>query len=345
MNAEQQLIKDTLGRIFADHAGSGLVDKAEAGDWPGTLWQALTETGLTLAGIDETCGGAGGQPADAMLVIREAARHAAPVPLAEHFMAARLLELQGASLNAPIATVAAGDFALSADGKLRGAADKVAFARWCSHILVIACAAAGDALVLVPVEKAGIKPAVNIAGEPRDRVEIDARVDPSRVVAASALVRCQLELLGAATRSLMMAGAMESILELSVQYALERVQFGRPIAKFQAIQQQLAILAGLSAAATTAAHGVSAAVATLDEVDIAIGKARIGEAVAEATDIAHQVHGAMGYTMEHALNHRTRRLWCWRDEYGGERAWQQLVGRAMMADGAGGLWGQVTARN
>ncbi len=76
-----------------------------------------------------------------------------------------------------------------------------------------------------------------------------------------------------------------------------------------------------------ASHSVVEAFSTLGELDIAIGKARIGEAVSICTDIAHQVHGAMGYTLEHSLNHRTRRLWSWREEYGNEREWQKIVGR------------------
>ena len=92
-----------------------------------------------------------------------------------------------------------------------------------------------------------------------------------------------------------------------------------------------------------ASHSVIEAFSTLNELDIAIGKARIGEAVSICTDIAHQVHGAMGYTMEHSLNHRTRRLWCWRDEYGNEREWQILVGRHLANQGADMLWGAMSA--
>ena len=146
-----------------------------------------------------------------------------------------------------------------------------------------------------------------------------------------------------------MAGALESSLQMSVQYAMERSQFGRPISKFQAIQHQLADLAGESAASTMAAHAVASAFDPLKETDIAIGKARIGEAVSICTDIAHQVHGAMGYTMEHSLNHRTRRLWSWRDDYGSERFWQKQVGqrRPTMPGGEVGSehrWGPAEER-
>ena len=139
-----------------------------------------------------------------------------------------------------------------------------------------------------------------------------------------------------------MAGALESVLEMSVRYAMDRSQFGRPISKFKAIQHQLAVLAGESAASTMAAHSIVTALENLVETDIAIGKARIGEAVSVCTDIAHQVHGAMGYTMEHSLNHRTRRLWSWRNDYGSERFWQKQVGQAFLGTHADALWSTIT---
>ena len=124
---------------------------------------------------------------------------------------------------------------------------------------------------------------------------------------------------------------------------MDRAQFGRPISKFQAVQHQLAVLAGESAASTMAAHSIVAAFEEAVETDLAIGKARIGEAVSICTDIAHQVHGAMGYTMEHSLNHRTRRLWSWRDDYGSERYWQLQVGRKFLETDADDLWSTITS--
>ena len=149
--------------------------------------------------------------------------------------------------------------------------------------------------------------------------------------------------MGAGLRALMMSGALESVLEMTVKYSIERSQFGKPISKFQAIQQQLATLAGEVAASQMAGHSVVEGYANLNELDIAIGKSRIGESVSVCTDIAHQVHGAMGYTLEHSLNHRTRRLWCWREEYGNEREWQKLIGRYFSNQGADNVWSALTS--
>ncbi len=345
MNEQQQLIKDTVNRLLSDLCTPQVIDGVEAGEWPAELWQSLSETGLTLAGIDESAGGAGGDIEDSMLIIREAASHAAPVPLADHFIAALLLQKHGGGAGTDPMTVAIGDFEISADRKISGAASAVPFARWCREIIVPARDGVSLKLCRLPVGQIQLTEHSNMAGEPRDDVSVDLQLDDSDVFAAGDDLIEQVKLLGAATRAVMMSGALESVLEMSVQYSLERNQFGRPIAKFQAIQQQLALLAGEIAASTMASHSVSSAVAELNEIDIAIGKCRIGEAVSSGTDIAHQVHGAMGYTMEHTLNHRTRRLWCWREEYGNEREWQLVVGRSMLSGGADALWGNVTARN
>ena len=153
----------------------------------------------------------------------------------------------------------------------------------------------------------------------------------------------RLRQLGALTRAQMMAGAIDWVLENSVRYSLERVQFGRPIGKFQAVQQQLAVLAGQAAAAGKAAElAVAAAESGDGAVEVAVAKARVGEAAGIAAEVAHQVHGAMGFTHEHPLHQRTRRLWAWRDEYGGEAAWQADLGRRIAARGADGLWAFIS---
>ena len=145
-------------------------------------------------------------------------------------------------------------------------------------------------------------------------------------------------------RSAQMAGALQSVLETSVQYARERVQFGRPIGRFQAIQQNLAVLAGQAAAATAAAEAaIEAAAQGLDSFAIAAAKIRAGEAAGIGAAIAHQVHGAIGFTQEHRLHYATRRLWSWRDEFGNEAWWARRLGGEVAAAGADRLWQGITA--
>jgi alkylation response protein AidB-like acyl-CoA dehydrogenase len=142
----------------------------------------------------------------------------------------------------------------------------------------------------------------------------------------------ELELRSALGRSLLIAGAAERALAMTVQYCGERTQFGRRIGGLQAVQQQVALLAGEAVAAQAAAE---AAVLTCDRLGfgapetfwaVSSAKARTSEAAGAAAKIAHQVHGALGFTLEHPLRLITTRLWAWRDECGGEAYWQERLG-------------------
>ena len=134
----------------------------------------------------------------------------------------------------------------------------------------------------------------------------------------------------------------------SVRYAGERQQFGRPIGRFQAVQQQLAVAAAEVAAGSAAATAAAAA-ATADgfgaastRFAVAAAKARTGEAAGAVARIAHQVHGAIGFTREHDLRLATTRLWAWREEDGSDAEWNAEVGSAVLAAGPDGLWPLIT---
>jgi acyl-CoA dehydrogenase len=108
----------------------------------------------------------------------------------------------------------------------------------------------------------------------------------------------------------------------------------------------LAVMAGHSCAATAAADAALGALGSDDFEDaVAMAKSRIGEAAGDVAAIAHQVHGAMGYCREFPLHSRTRRLWCWRDEFGTERDWHVRLGRAVAARGAEALWPRLADMN
>jgi acyl-CoA dehydrogenase len=145
-------------------------------------------------------------------------------------------------------------------------------------------------------------------------------------------------------RSLAIAGALETLLAMCVDYAQTRVQFGRPIGKFQAIQQNLAILAGQAVAAGAAADiAAEAFTRGLPLAEIAAAKIRAGEAATIAAGIAHQIHGAIGFTQEHSLHFFTKRLWSWRDEFGNEAEWGLALGRLAASAGADRLWPDIVA--
>ncbi|MET0360276.1 MAG: acyl-CoA dehydrogenase family protein, partial [Sphingobium sp.] len=149
---------------------------------------------------------------------------------------------------------------------------------------------------------------------------------------------------GAAIRTLQIAGAMERVLNLTITHVSEREQFGRPLAKFQAVQHEVARLASEVAAASAAADMAVEAIGGTADPSLAIAAARVrsGEAVGVGASVAQQLHGAIGFTREHALHRFTTALWSWREEYGGHGYWTQMLGDAALAEGAEGFWSFVT---
>lgn len=151
--------------------------------------------------------------------------------------------------------------------------------------------------------------------------------------------------LGAFMRTAQIAGAFDAALALSVGYVNERQQFGRPLGKFQAVQQSLASFACEAAAANCAAMGAAQALDRGDAVfEIAAAKLRANRAVGVGTTVAHQVHGAIGFTQEYALQELTRRLWQWRSDFGNDAYWEERLGRSVIERGADAFWPDLTAR-
>jgi acyl-CoA dehydrogenase len=340
------IIVDTATRIFHDLCPPATVNDAENGVWPKALWDALEESGLPLAWVPDDLGGAGATMADGFAVLRAAGRFAVPAPLAETLMAGWLLAHAGIVSPAGPMTIAPvhadGHIALGVDGRLSGRSRRVPFARNAGHLAVLAHRADERVVALIAASGLPIAQENSLAGEPRDTVSFDGALPVA--VRSTEVDEDTIQRFGASVRLQQMAGALEKILDQSVQWALDRSQFGRPIAKFQAVQHNLATLAGEVAAAGAAADLAAEACASrdLDVAGVAIAKVRAGEAAGTGAAIAHQVHGAMGFTYEHTLHHATRRLWSWREEFGNETIWATRLGRLVAAQGADRLWPFVT---
>ena len=353
------LIVDTAARMLTELCGPEVVTAAEDGIRPHALWEALEESALTRAWIPEAFGGPGTSLADGFAIVRLAGTHAVPAPLAETLLAGWLASDAGLEAPAGSLTVASADAAapLRLEGDvLVGSARHVPFASACEHI--VAVYTAGDSpgpgstnqgVALVRCSACTVEPGTSLAGEPSDTVRFDGAVPIARSTPATANHSERLRRMGATVRSQQMAGALEGCLEQSLQYAADRRQFGRPIAKFQAVQHNLAVLAGEVAAATASADAAASAVARhgIDDgrtfLAVATAKIRCGQAAGAGAGIAHQVHGAMGFTREYSLQHRTRRLWAWRDDFDPETVWAIELGRHVARRGGDALWATVAA--
>ncbi len=327
--------------VFAETGSSGV--GFDAG-----LWKILESTGLARLTLPADAGGSAGTFSDAAVVLAAAGAHAARVPLAEtDLLAGWLLHTAGIAVPAgPLTAVAAGLKIERGDGgwRVSGTLHRVPWARAAAGIVVLT----PEHVVAVRPDMGTVTDGVNVAEEPRDAVAVSGTIADGEVAPVPAGAAAELRLRAALGRAQLLAGAVRGALAAAVGYAGERVQFGRPIGRFQAVQQQLALAAAEVAAAAAAAEA-AAGVATADGVlaastrlAIAAAKARTGEAAGVVARIAHQVHGAIGFTREHDLRLVTTRLWAWRDEDGSDAEWNAEVGATVLAAGPDGLWPLVT---
>jgi len=348
------IVAETARRIFADLADPQTVNRAVDDTWKAALWTALVDAGLPLAWVPEQHGGSGASLADGFAILGVAGRFAVPVPLAETLLAGWLLSRAGLSAPDGAMTVAPtrpGErIRLDPDGTLSGRARGVPFAREARHIAVLANGAAGASIALIEAGAVRLTEGRSLAGDPADNVAFD-RARPTGVAPApTGFDQTTLMLMGAAARGVETAGALQAILDLSVRYAGERVAFERQIGKFQAVQHNLARLAGEVAAALTAAGSAADAISRAETFDAAVfleaasAKIRSAEAAEQGAAIAHQVHGAIGFTKEHVLHRFTLRMLSWRDDFGNESHWAVALGNLVAGRGADELWPLIASR-
>ena len=347
-----EMIFDTANRLFTDHAEAAFkalpksqLDGAVA--WQSELWEAIEELGFPLALLSEEEGGFGLEPLEALQIIRLAAVHALPIPLAETMLANYLLAAAGLPLAGGPAVVVSGVEIVSENegSRLLGSVLEVSWGRAAQTIVVL-----DDEGCIARLEQGWhIEEGHNLAAEARDTLHVDTSLAAVEV-ANSPIRREVYEAMGAIMRAQGLAGVLEETLKRCIDYSGERVQFGRPISAFQVIQQNLAELAGQVAAARAGADMAGAAlslVKTQPQTLIllaAAAKLRAGEAAGKAAWVAHQVHGAIGFTREFRLHPLTTRLWAWRDEFGGENYWAEILGETCLAGGTDDFWPLLTDR-
>lgn len=350
MSETTDLLRDMAERLFGDACDKAMLGAAEKGQWPKALWTAMEENGLSSALTPESAGGSGLGVEDALLALRIAARHAAPAPFAETLLASWLASGAGLAVPAGPLTIAPASGAETpvltkrADGwRLTGRARRVPYARNATAIAVLTQADGAPMVALVNPKLCTVEHGRNLAMEPRDDVIFDCDLGARDAAPAAADADAKaLRLFGAAMRANQIAGALSRTLDITLQYVQERVQFGKPISKFQAIQHNMAMLAAHSAAANAAADmAAEAAGRDMNELVIAAAKARCGESASIGAGLAHQAHGAIGFTHEHILHFFTKRLWSWRDEFGKESDWALIIGRAAAQAGREKIWSDI----
>jgi acyl-CoA dehydrogenase len=351
----ENIVVETAEKIFADLADAQTINNDKKGAWKAPLWRALSESGLPLSWVAEDLGGSGASLAEGFGVLGAAGRFAIAVPLAETMLAGWLLaQVKIASPEGEMTVAPASPkdrITVNTDGTLSGRARGVPFAKQAKHIAVLAGGAAGVSIALVEASKVRVESGLNLGSDNSDTVTFD-KVAPVTIKGApKGFDQTALMLMGGVVRSLQIAGALESMLDISVRYSNERVAFEKKISKFQAVQHNLARLAGESAAAlaaaTSAADTLTSATSFNDDavfLEAVAAKIRCSEAAEKGGAIAHQVHGAIGFTIEHILHRYSLRALAWRDDFGSESYWAVELGRRVAARGADELWPLVASR-
>ncbi|HET9447280.1 MAG TPA: acyl-CoA dehydrogenase family protein [Steroidobacteraceae bacterium] len=331
MSEQRQLLADSAARLFEANAS----------------WDEIEALGIADILVAAERGGSGADWDDACAVLHAVGRRQIPLPIAEAMIARRLLA--AATLEAPgsplsIATNPVGTLSRGGSGwTFSGALASVPWGRDVARVVTTIPFEGRPHIVVLAVADANINKKANLADEPRDDLQFDAA--PALAAAAECREAEHLFDYAALARTAQIAGALQTALDLSIAYCLERKQFGRPIGQFQAVQQQLALLGGETAAATCASR--SAAIAASiggASFEIAAAKLRANQAIGVVTAIAHQVHGAIGFTREYALRRATQRLWSWRSECGNDRYWSERLGRTVITRGADSFWSDLVAR-
>ena len=310
------LVVDLAERLFRDHEDApGLRPPAPLNE---ALWTAFLDSGLASLLNDPT------EPAvtEAVAVARFAGYRAARAPIVEALLGGWADRLSGIDSGDSL-TIVMAKFVLGApsvsDGGSHNAAIKlhVPWARWAGSLVVLPTpqdpnAAKSPVAPALQAQLAGAEviAGCNLADEPRDEV----RLAPGTATAfeMEPALQGRTIALGALLTAARMAGAAARALELTNEHAGTRMQFGRPIADFQAVQQMLAQLAAQVAVVGAAVDFAAGAIAASQSNALllaATAKARASEAAGIITELAHQITGAIGYTREHALHRHTRILW------------------------------------
>ena len=309
--------------------------------WSDQAWDQLRETGFTTIGQDAAL-------EDHAALAKAVGVHAVALPLVDVGLARWIADLAGLDVPPDAVVVCAGTHALKGRqldaGQLvvSGTASRVPWGRHADLVVVPVEVDGTMRWTIVERAELEVHESVNFASEPRDTLRFDDLVVPMSAVGAGTPSLRDVRARGALLRSASGLGAMEFVLDASLTYAEQRVQFGRPISSFQTVQHHLVLIAEAVASVASAVDAAVSAPPEFRLMMVAAAKVMLGEQAAILTRLAHQVHGAIGAAEEHPLQPRTRRLWSWQDEYGTTTDWAIDLADQLVFPESPGAWPAMT---
>jgi alkylation response protein AidB-like acyl-CoA dehydrogenase len=324
LTEDQELIKSTAAELLESRsatAGARAVADDPAG-YSAALWKEMAELGWMGLAVPESYGGLGMGFLEVCLLIEEMGRFQVPSPFLptvaccappiaafgtdeqkadwlDAIARGRVISPIPRRWDSPGADLVATE---TADGfVLDGTALFVPYAHVADHLLV----AADDAALLVDTASPGIsvEPLTVIGpGRPHRVVFSGVAVPADRALARGAADA--ISSYGAAATCAEMVGAAQRVLDLTIEYATQRKQFGKPIGGFQAVQHHCADMAtDVLSSRFISYEAIWRLSAGLDATtEISMAKAWVSEAYQRVCTLGHQVHGAIGFTHEHDLH-------------------------------------------
>ncbi|PHV66166.1 acyl-CoA dehydrogenase family protein [Williamsia muralis] len=337
MNDDYKELVDMLASVFSRNRGTNEERDEASVDYE--LWKRLASLGLDRLTGGESRNGSGGSWIESMYLLEAVGRDAARAPIAENDLLAGWL-LDNAAIQADddlIRTAAVTD--------ARGFSRAVPWGRAVDRVVILYPRSDAWFVADVPVPLAEASLGVNYAGEPRDDMGFELS-GLSGIQVDEGAVR-EFHFRGGLARAHLIVGAMSRIQQLVVEHTTVRVQFGRPLAKFQAVQQ---LVADLASEAEVARAGAEAAAHLVHErgfsdshsrFAIAASLSMAGHATSTVVRNAHQAMGAIGFTAEHELHRHTNRLLSWRSDFGSVRSWDDYLTEVAISAGAAKLWPSI----
>ena len=317
----QNSFYDSADRFFAQECSSDKLRHIEQGNDPNPLWETLLSSGFADALLPEDAGGSGLTLAEAWPIIFCMGRHALPLPYAQTMLARAWLNHQVQIMPEGSLTFAPFQVEVTEAGLTAHAVSFGLVADW-------VLAQKGKQVWLLPAAQASTSPSGGHASLDADLTWSAEVVERSQI---GNWDHPQFQHLLALSLSVLIAGAADRVFEMTLAHANQREQFGKPIGRFQALQQQISEIAELVFGARMATE---MACRSKDwqpaPILVALAKSQTSQAVARVTAVAHAVHGAIGVTQEYDLQLFTRRLNEWARTGGGQAYWAQQLGREVL---------------
>ena len=365
LGESQEMIRKAARDFFAAECPPSVVRAMEQDErgYPPHLWRQMAEMGWLGITVPSEYGGQDASFTDLLVLLQEMGRAAVPSPfvstavLAAHLILRAGSEAQKATL---LPKLCRGDLLLSlALGepgvdeeldwltttatpeqnayRLSGVKLFVPGVHVADALIVVAMTAEGLLVLLMPVTTSGVTvlPLETSLLDRQFEVRFEnVRVPEESVVGTPGGVRSALEEMlarAAVARCAEMVGAAQKLLEMTVAHAKTRVQFGRPIGGFQAIQHHVANLATAVEAAELLLYRAGWMIdrGLPIERPAALAKAWANEALTRAASLAHQVHGGLGFTADYDLHLYSRRIKSWAHTLGSTRWAHERISRAM----------------